>query len=288
MGDSTTTGKIVIEFANGVPLSGKKWGRGAISPSQRVYDAELHLLFDRGTRPDRDAIRAFAARCPPVSVSHDSHPEDAPYVDALQRSGQYWVELLRDGLTFDLVGLAPGPKSASPDLAQRFDLPALPELRDYETLTLRPGPHVAAAGKSMPVVRTMMALACDLVRHFDDLLAIGWEPAGSVIGRRFFESVTAAWLDGGPFPALGLTAFVEAPDGALQSVGLAFWIGRELRIEPPLSDDRVAATRLAIRLVNHLILVGGLEADDHITAPDGSRLVLRPSRERALISVWRE
>jgi len=180
------------------------------------------LLFARGKRPDRGAIRAFVARCPAVSISHDPHPEDAPLAETLRRSEQRWLELLRDGLTFDLTGLAPGPESPLPDLAQRFDLPALPDLRDHETMTLRPGPHVAPAGNSLPVIRTMMALACDLVRHFDDLLAVGWSPAGSVFGRRFCESVTTAWLDGGPFPALGLTAFVEAPDGALQSVGLAF------------------------------------------------------------------
>jgi hypothetical protein len=126
------------------------------------------------------------------------------------------------------------------------------------------------------------------VRQFDEVIAVAWGPAGAMIGRRFFESATSAWLDGGPFPALGLTAFVETPDSAIESVGLAFWIGQELRIEPPLVSDRVAATRLGIRLVNHLVLAGGLAEDDHIVAPDGTRLVLRPSRSRAIISVWRE
>lgn len=201
---------------------------------------------------------------------------------------QLWLELLRDGLTFDLSGLAPGPAGAFPEFAHRFDLAQLPVPDAFETLTLRPGPHLAAGDSSLPVIRSMMALACDLVRHFEDLEAVGWGPAGSAIGRRFFESVTAAWLDGGPFPALGLTAFAPASDGALQSEGLAFWIGQELRIEPPLSTDRVAATRLGIRLINHLVLTGAPVADDHITAPDGTRLVLRNSRERAMISVWRE
>jgi hypothetical protein len=140
----------------------------------------------------------------------------------------------------------------------------------------------------MPLMRSQLALACDIVRQFDDLAAVVWSPSASAIGRRFFESATSAWLDGGPFPALGLTAFAETTDGALESVGLSFWIGQELRIEPPLTADRVAATRLGIRLVNHLVLVGGLAEDDRIAAPDGTRLVLRPSRNRALISVWRE
>ncbi len=153
---------------------------------------------------------------------------------------------------------------------------------------MRPGPHIAAGGNSLPVMRAMLALACELVRQMEDVVAVGWGPAGTAIGRRFFESVTSAWLDGGPFPALGLTAFVETADGALESAGLAFWTGQELRIEPPLSADRVAATRLGIRLINHLVIVGSLDSAERIAAPDGTRLVLWPSHDRALISVRRE
>lgn len=196
--------------------------------------------------------------------------------------------MLRSGLTFDCSGLAPGSAAPFPQLLHRFDLPALPDPATCEALVLRPGPHVAAGGNSLPLMRELLGLGCDLVRQFDDLLAVGWGPAGTAIGRRFFESVTSAWLDGGPFPALGLTAFVETPDGAIETTGLAFWIGQELRIEPPLSTDRIAATRLGIRLVNHLVLIGGLQEDDRIVAPDGTRLVLRPSRSRAVIGVWRE
>ncbi|WP_155799929.1 hypothetical protein [Porphyrobacter sp. AAP82] len=250
---------------------------------------------------------------PAVSVSHDPAPGEAPgegsvppaasHAPADQASsgdprarhegalwpGQLeWLELLRDGLTFDLSGLAPGPASAFPVFLHRFDLPVLPSSDDFEAMVLRPGPHLAEGAGSLPLMRELLALGCDIVRQFEDVLAVGWGPAATAIGQRYFESVTSAWLDGGPFPALGLTAFAETPDAALESVGLAFWIGQELRIEPPLSADRVAATRLGIRLVNHLVLAGGLAGDDRIIAPDGSRLVLRPSRSRALISVWRE
>ena len=173
-------------------------------------------------------------------------------------------------------------------MAHLFDLPELPAPADHEGLTLRPGPHLVAGRNSMPVMRALLGLACEMVRHFEDLVAVSWSPAGTVMGRRFFESVISGWLEGGPFPALGLTAFAETADGALESTGLDFWIGQELRIEPPLSTDRVAATRLGIRLVNHLVLAGGLEADDRIIASDGTPLALRPSRNRAIISVLRE
>lgn len=243
------------------------------------------MLFAKGKRPDRLAVRAFAGRQPSVTVSHDPVPENAA---GSEPDGVRWVELLSEGLTFDLSGLAPGPASAFPAFTHRFDLPALPTSDACEAVVLRPGPHLAEAAGSMPVMRGLLALGCDIVRQFDDLVAVGWGPAGTLIGPRFFESVTSAWLDGGPFPALGLAAFAEMPDGALESVGLAFWTGQELRIEPPLSVDRVAATRLGIRLANHLVIIGGLADDDRIVAPDGTRLVLRPSRSRAVISVWRE
>lgn len=263
-------------------------GAPAISQSQRADDAELHLLFVKGKRPDRAAISAFVATQQAVSISHDPQSDPASQGDALWAAQQDWVELLRDGLTFDLSGLASGPATLFPVIEHRFDLPAIPSADTHEGMILRPGPHLAAGRHSLPVIRAMLALGCAMVHHFEELAAVSWGPARSGIGRRFFESVTAAWLDGGPFPALGLTAFAETGDGALQTIGLDFWIGQELRIEPPISADKVAATRLGIRLINHLVLIGGLTGEDRIIAPDGSRLVLRPSRDRALISVWRE
>nr|WP_298927540.1 hypothetical protein [uncultured Erythrobacter sp.] len=201
---------------------------------------------------------------------------------------QVWVELLRDGLTFDLSGIAPGPCSAIPEIDQRFDLEQSPASARLEPLILAPGQHLTGGEASMPVVKTLMALACDMINHFDDLVAVAWQPARSVIGRRYFESVATAWLDGGAFPALGLTSFRETNDGALQSVGLDFWIGQELRIEPPLSSDKVDATRLGVRIINQLVMIGGLDQSERVTAPDGSRLVMRPSRNGKFVRVSHE
>lgn len=260
----------------------------AISQSQRADATQLHLLFAKGNRPDRAAIRTFAARQQAAIVSNDPFARDSEQPIPVWNGQQLWIELLRDGLTFDLSGLSLGPPSDFPLIDHRFDLPDIPTTETHEALAFKPGPHLASSGYSQPVARAMLALARDLILYFDDLVAIGWGPSRSAIGRRFFESVISAWLDGGPFPALGLTAFDEGADGALESVGLAFWTGQELRIEPPLSADKVAATRLGIRLVNQLVLTGGIETDERIIAPNGTRLVLRPSRNRALISVWRE
>lgn len=174
-----------------------------------------------------------------------------------------------------------------PVINHQFDMAEMPDPSECDPLQLLPGPHVSAGGNSLPVAKALVGLASDLLRHFDDLVAVVWPPSNSVIGRRFFESTTSAWISGGPFPALGLTAFRETLDGAVQSVGLEYWIGQEIRIEPPLSADPVAATRLGVRLVNQLVILGGIEGSERIVGPDGSRLLLTLSRNQKFIRVSR-
>ena len=246
-------------------------------------------------------MKAFLATQSAISLSHDPSNEppvqlvtadDAPIPAGSEgrpvSDRSVWLELLREGLAFDLSGLAPGEGMPLPEVRHRFDLDAVPDDANFEALVLSPGHHLAGGERTMPVVKGLIGLARDLVHNFEELEAIIWPASASVIGQRFFESITTAWLDGGPFPALGLTAFEETHDGALQSVGLDFWIGQELLIEPPLSADKVAATRMGVRLVNQLVLVGGVEESERIVAPDGGRLVFRTSRNQRFIRVSRE
>lgn len=228
---------------------------------------------------DEPPLHLVAADGQSVGPEHQTH---ADLEDGV------WLELLQDGLTFDLFGLFPGDGCPYPNCEHRFDFDQSPGALRLEALYLVPGQHLAGAANSMPVMQGLVALCRDLVNHFDDLEAIAWEPSASVIGRRYFESVSTAWLDGGPFPALGLTAFRETIDGALQSVGLDFWIGQELRIEPPIASDRVGATRLGTRLVNQLVMVGGIDQGERVVAPDGTRLTMRPSRNGKFVRVSRE
>ncbi len=261
----------------------------------------MQLLFAAGKRPTAPALRDFVTAFTNVSISFD--PSEAPPLQLVSADGAdveqksdstaasndiVWLELLRDGLTFDLLGLAPGDVCAFPDLENRFDLEGSLGSARFETLQLEPGQNLKGGENTVPVVRSMIGLARDLTQHFESLEAISWPHAKSAIGRRYFESISTAWLEGGAFPALGLTAFRETIDGALQSVGLNFWIGQELRIEQPLAADKVAATRLGVRIINQLILLGGLEDSERIAAPDGTRLVMRPSRNGKFVRVSRD
>lgn len=263
----------------------------------------LFLLFSAGKRPTRAALKEFAQAQHVVSLTHDPAGEASlqlvdpsqgePQVvqharDDSQHHDPMWVELLREGLTFDLLGLAPGKSFDYPACDHLFNLEASPTAFRTEALYLAPGQHLSGGHRSFPVVKGLLGLARDLVHHFEDLEAVIWLPSRSAIGRVYFESVATAWLEGGAFPALGLTAFKPAMDGALESVGLDYWIDQELRIEPPLSNDRLAATRLAVRLVNRLVILGNLQESERIAGLDGRPLMLRPSENRRFVRVWQE
>lgn len=165
------------------------WGDDVIA--QQANDkAGLYLLFASGNRPDRDSIRRFAERHPAVSLSHD--PSDSPAPELVGASAdadaataspgtgladKVWIELLRDGLTFDLRGMMPGRACPAPHAEHLFDLEEAPALSTCEGMRIVPGPHLAGGERTAPVIRGMIALARDLVHHFDSLVAVVWPPA---------------------------------------------------------------------------------------------------------------
>lgn len=261
----------------------------------------VYLLFEAGKRPSAAAIHAFVEAWGTVLISHDpaepSSPDknlaDPAFPDKLREAAgaglaERWIELLYEGLTFDLSGLTPGPACVQAPIAHAFDWRDGQPLDRFEAIRLGASPHLRGGERAQPVLRAMIRLARDMTLSFGSLAALVWPPSASLIGRRFFESTASAWLDGGPFPALGLTAFDETADGGLQTAGLALWTGQELYIAPGLAHDKVAATRLGVRLVNHLVMLGGIARDERVTALDGTRLVMVPSAGGRLVRVQRE
>ncbi len=255
----------------------------------------LSLLFAPGTKPDRSAIRTFVEQNAKTRISHDS-AAGVPYLRVIGEgkrrvsdadTGHACIELLREGLTFDCVyANADGGQFAASG-KHRFDVSQELDLQQLEWITLSRGTHLAGGGRAIPVVRSLLAIANDFIHYFNGVEAVHWSVADAAIGTRFFESTVSAWLDGGPFPALGLTVFEERSDGSLESLGLAYFIDQEIRIERELAEDKLAATRLGIRLVNQLVLLGKIVQTESIVGPDGNRLLLKPSRDGNFVRVSR-
>ncbi len=183
--------------------------------------------------------------------------------------------MIVDGMTFDLSGLRPAPYIDAEVAEYFYDIGENVPSK-VAAMPVVSGPHLAGAERTLPVVRGMMRAA----RHLCDapgLIGVAWTPARSWMSVSYFGSVVDAWLAGGPFPALGLTSVKPVFDGGLQTEGLAYFIGQELRIEPEVAADRVAATRIAARLINSLVESGPIDESMSVTGPDGERLSLSPS-----------
>lgn len=234
----------------------------------------LSLLFDDAIRPDAPAISELAARSSAFSISYA--PRDA-------RDGN-WLELLADGLTYDLKGLAPGNGQIHELHPHQFDLPERFNPFRYSSLTLSPGPHLQTGAATTPVLRGQMWLGT-LLCELPGVAAVGWLPARTLSGPDHFRRSVTNWLEGGAFPGSGLTALLPSPDGGMQSEGLAFFTGQELRIEPELAADWDEGRRVALGLIQELIERGPIEKRERAGGPAGEALWLDPSSNKRFVRV---
>ena len=236
----------------------------------------VSLLFAAGHRPEAQAIRDFAERQGGFSVSFDPAMEGAGGSAMADADGQVWLELLANGLTFDLVGLAPGAPPDPPPCVHGYALAAHAEAAGLEAVTLRPGPHLAGGHAMLPVVRSLAWLAATLAA-IEGVQAVAWHPARSWCGARYFRDGVLRWVEGGVFAGLGLTALALTADGGMQSEGLALFAGQELRIEPELMLDPAEGAKIGVRLIDYLVEGGRLDTTRRVFGPGNQPLRLPPS-----------
>lgn len=224
------------------------------------------LLFAQGTRPDDAALTALAAAGGGYAVSHRD----------LDTPG--WVEVLRDGLTFDLNGLSPDASPAL-DLAamQRVGLAQTVDTSTLEAIVLAPGPHLAGAEHLLPVVRGVAALIANLA-HLPGLVAVSWLPSDSLVSPEWFVRAADAWIAGGPFPALAMTTIARTAS-KMKSHGLAFLIGQEFTLYASGGMLQEKDARVAVRLVDWLVAHGKVEGPREVVLPDVGPVWLEPDRE---------
>ena len=190
--------------------------------------------------------------------------------------GGGWLELLRDGLTFDLAGLAPGPGIAAPPIANWYGM--ADAAQDCSAISLSAGPHLEGAQHLLPVVRVAAALLAEFA-EVPGVRAISWFPAGCASEPQWFAKAVRAWIAGGPFPALALSAIERAGDGAFLSRGLAFLIGAEFRLTGCSQLPCNEAARIAIRLTDWLVAHGVPALSREVTLDGAGVVWIAPQRD---------
>lgn len=275
--------------------TGRKGGHLRAMPQGQGYKitasnaaAGVYLLFEPAGRPDAQAVFSAVEQMPLASVTHDperdGHARTAPAgpADAIPRR---WLELMLSGMTFDLLGLSPGPCVRTPVIAHRFGCDPDFDPEAVEAMALVPGPHLLDGANSLPIVRAMLDLACGIARRVPGVRTICWSPARTAVALPMFCKSVEAWLAGGAFPALGLTGIALREDRLLASEGLAYFVGQELVIGAELSRNRIRATKLATRLIHEIVGSGRIERPREYRADDGAMLMLSPVRGGSEIEV---
>lgn len=242
------------------------------------FASAVSLLFAPGKRPRAADICAQARKAGQFSISLD------PAADGGQEEG--WLELLANGLTFDLSGLAPQAPIDVPATVHSFGLSPAIDIGRHQAVLITPGPHLAAGGAMFPVVRTLAMIAAHLA-ELDGVDAVAWHPARAVSDAEYFRRGVLRWIEGGAFPGLGLSALVSTPEGGLASEGLSLFTGQELRLAPDIVADRADGAKIALRLLNWLVENGRVTEPLEFTGPSGETLRLEGGSNGTIVDVRR-
>lgn len=247
-------------------------------PAGGKLDTAVALLLAAGHRPRVSDLVAHSLKQGQFAVTFEPEP-------AGTTGERQWVELLANGLTFDLSGLAPGPPEPAEGAPHLYGFDQTPDLVRCEVMRLTPGPHLTSGGTMIPVIRCLAWLAAELAT-LEGVQGLIWKPARAISSPAHFREGVTRWLGGGAFPGLCLTALSPRDDGTMVSEGLALFTGQELVIDRAIARDRVSAGKLAVRLLHWLVETGRIDRMQSLTGPSGETLMLEPDHQQGVIRVW--
>lgn len=194
-------------------------------------------------------------------------------------------ELLLDGLTFDAFVYSP-PVRGGPVYPAQQDVISPGELASRCAMLVVPGPHLTGAPRALPVLRGQWRLGARLCEALPQIAIAGWPPSGTLLEADVFAASAGSWKAGTTLPAAGMITLRGAFGNALQSAGLAYFTGQELRVEAGLAADNHRASRLALRIAEMLVHRGPLLESEQFAGPDGGTLRLEPSANGRFVRVW--
>lgn len=246
------------------------------SGSQQRSSPDLLFLFPPDLRPDAEALRKVVASVPDLSIS--SAPDGG--------TEPLGFELHRQGMTFDIVGLSPGPGATLPRIRNWLAVAPAERPERMRSLGIALGPHIRAGRADITIFRGLLRLAQGLLEGLPHCLGICWSASGTIIAPADFVEQVRGWDAGGAFPVQMVIAVNESLNGGTQTSGLHYFTGQELRLEPAAAGDDGQASLLALRLASQLIHGGRLDGTETVAAPDGRLLRLVSSPNGRFVRVW--
>lgn len=237
----------------------------------KVIGPVLHFLFSAGQRPSRDALMRIITPSPRFRIGDSQKSTSGGGNDESR------LEVVVDGLSFDILGLEPGGTAVRPDIRHYAD--GAIELTDgeVEVVALIPGPHIASGPAELPIIRAMMELAVGLTTAWTRSIAVVWGPGRIAATPGFFSRAVARWIGDGPFPASTLVGFARHGEETLRSEGAAFFVGQEIEVTGEVARATDMARGIGSRVMNHLMTNGRIEEVSHIQGRDGTVLRLAPA-----------
>lgn len=238
---------------------------------QRV-SAGLSFLFTPGERPGAAILRSALEVCQAAACVTREEVEGGA------------VEVVANGLTFDIDGLAPAQTSGVDVSVGTFGFDEPEDAAGLEAVRFYPGHHLSGGVALAPVIRTQLALAAELAISLP-VRAIHWHPADTLVEPRTFSRTVLAWLAGGAFPARSLTALSQLNDGSVVSRGLAHFVGQEMSLRSPVGKKGRRTLDLAAKVIDLVVRAGPLQALTRWTIA-GEVLCAEPARQGREILVW--
>jgi len=118
-----------------------------------------------------------------------------------------------------------------------------------------------AVGKGNETInRTLLQLA----RHIGQSIkadSIIWQPAQLHIGFDYFVGAIEHYIAGGPFPVLVQIAISATPEGEMQTRGLSYFAGQEIRMSAPTNYAANEVVKRLVRIAHDIATNGRIEEE---------------------------
>lgn len=123
--------------------------------------------------------------------------------------------------------------------------------------------HITSGMGNGTINRALLQLA----RHVGQSIkanSIIWRPAQLHIGFDYFAGAIEHYIAGGPFPVLVQIAISETPDGDLQTSGLSYFAGQEIRMTAPANYAPNEVVKRLVRIAHDIATNGKIDEETEV------------------------